>query len=93
MDRKKLRVEFLAQGGSSSSKGKTSKLGGWKSPTFNMRKGVLIGLREDELKAIEEAEPTTLIHALLEFQSHSLVLSRRVAKFLKKWLKRKHQAD
>ncbi|WVZ18484.1 hypothetical protein V8G54_005806 [Vigna mungo] len=59
---------------SSSSKSNSSDLGCLERTLVFMCKGVLIGLKENELKMMKEAEPTTLIRVMLEFQSRSLVL-------------------
>jgi len=49
-----------------------------------MRNGIEVTLNKFVLKVLEEIDPTTMIHAMLEFNSKSLVLSRRAANLLQK---------
>ncbi|WVZ17038.1 hypothetical protein V8G54_010020 [Vigna mungo] len=83
-DRRKLKVELLGQASSSGSESKAFDLGGLKSSVTVMRKGMKIGLKENELKIMEETELVILIRALLEFHSRSLVLYCKVANLLQK---------
>lgn len=66
-DKKKLRVELLDHGGDAISRRKSSELSGLESPMVVMHKGMQIGLKDNELKMVEDADLATLLQAMIEF--------------------------